>query len=235
MRDNVMVFISQKQINQAAKDIEQSAIAHIEANPQEKTTIAELQAESEKNSLFEYCVKQCSLPKGHLVISYILNTQFSTATERAKFGNRQDAAGDTLYHHAARANYVQLIYVLTAQKKIGTESKYIRFVITNKQQQTPLDICCALNKQEAFEALWSRVGKGNHAPGESLNAACQGGNVFIITHILQHPKTNAQHVFAANQLGDRETFSQEVTALLSQHSKEAPEPDTKRLRLTIDN
>jgi len=143
-----IIMRTQKEINNCAKIIESEAKVYVANNEVLQATIMLHCRNSDKSKLFDYCVSHCKPPNGHLVISYILNAQFLSSSARADFANRHDADFNTFHHHAAIQNHPDLMDVFNEERRIGNESKRIRFVLENNKQQTPLDICCQLGNKE---------------------------------------------------------------------------------------
>jgi hypothetical protein len=65
--------------------------------------------------LFEYFIKHV-MQNNYLIVSYILNYCFESAVDRAAFGNKQDAQGNTAYHYAALYNFSNILTIVNDKR-----------------------------------------------------------------------------------------------------------------------
>jgi hypothetical protein len=170
-----------------ATQIQKEAEQFVLTNPNISFEINSLA--NSRDALFEYFIKQVK-QNNYLIVSYILNFFFVTAEERAAFGNRQDSESNTAYHYAAMYDCMEVLIVLNDKRPFKGKKKFFRFNLVNRNEETPLSVCCKKGNIKVFDVIWPRVGKANHNPTHCFFDACIGGNVLIIEKVIVHPKFN---------------------------------------------
>ncbi len=168
-----------------------------------------------RDALFEYFIKQVK-QNNYLIVSFILNFTFVNADERAAFGNKQDSEGNTAYHYAAMYDCIEVLTVLNDKRPFKGKQKFFRFNLVNKNDETPLALCCKRGNLKAFDLIWPRVGKANHNPTYCFGDACIGGNVLIIEKVIAHPKFNFKSIQIAQIIinGIDGKFGDKITLFL---------------------
>lgn len=168
-----------------ASQIEIAAKNYIEENPELMQKIQALK--NDHCNLFKFFIASVK-DNTFLVVSYILNNCFTSADERANFGNIHDEMGNTAFHYAAIFDFEMIIIILNDKRAYLGKRQFFKFNAINNEGLTPLDLCCKHGHQKTFNLLWPRVGKANHNPTHSFQFACVGGNETIIETIYLHPK-----------------------------------------------